>query len=124
MKKILTAVALAAAGTALGAGPAVWEWKLRPLNAEYVIYGGGLGDTYAPKRGDIRLAVYVSGKAAKEIFDSIGPDRNRANECGTEDGSRVRRRGEISCMLHPKQGYFCDFGFDLTTGKPHGGSIC
>ena len=124
MKKLLTALALVAAGTALGAGSTAWEWKLRPFNAEYAIYGGGLGDPYAPKRGDIRLAVYVSGKPAKEMFDAIGPDIKREGECGTEDGSRIRRRGEISCMLVPKQGHFCDFGFDLTTGRPHVASIC
>lgn len=124
MKKILTALALVATGTVLGAGTAVWEWKLRPLNAEYVIYGGDLGDPYAPKRGDIRLAVYVAGTPAKEIFDSIGPDIKNANGCGTDGGGRVRERGQISCTFVPKQGYFCDFGYDLTTGRPHVASIC
>jgi hypothetical protein len=89
---------------------------------DYVIYGGGLADPHAPATGDKHIAIWIKGRAAKEVFDALGSDLKDA--CGTEDGGRVRAKENVSCTYHRKDGYACDFGFDLTSGRSIGGSIC
>jgi hypothetical protein len=87
-----------------------------------VIYGGGLGDPYAPTPENKRIAFSVKGKAAKQMFDAMGPDLK--NVCGAEGGTRIREKDAVSCRFSKSDGYICDFGFDLTTGKSIGGSVC
>jgi hypothetical protein len=106
-------LAMAGAFVALAHGAQVWE---------YAIYGGDLGDTYAPTSSDARIAFYVRGRAAKEMFQTMGPDRK--SECGIEKGGRVRMKEHVACSYRPSDGYQCDFGFDLRSGKSIGGSIC
>lgn len=122
MKRIVFALAAAAVCTALAHSAQVWEWALRPAEVKYAMYGGDLGDTYAPTANDVRVAFYVRGQAAKEIFDAMGPDRK--SECGIEKGGRVREKEHVLCSYRPSAGYHCDFGFDLRSGKSIGGSIC
>lgn len=122
MKKILAGLALLACGAALGRSPQVWEFAFRPFQGNYAIYGGGLGDPYAPTRGDKHVSFEIKGPVAKEMFEAMGPDLKGV--CGTEDGGRIRQRAEVSCSYHRDDGYHCDFGFDLTSGRSIGGSIC
>lgn len=107
---------------ALAHGAQKWEWVTRPADTEYVIYGGDLGDTYAPVSKDVHVAFYVRGRAAREMFDVMGPDKK--SECGVEKGGRVRQKENVACRYRPSDGYECDFGFDLTSGRSIGGSIC
>ncbi len=122
MKRISGALILLAAGAAMGQGANAWNWVLRTADTKYVIYGGGLGDTYAPAPGDTHIAFYVRGAAAKEMFTAMGPDKK--SECGIERGGRVREKDHVACRYRPSDGYQCDFGFDLVLGKSIGGSIC
>lgn len=122
MRRIVFAVGLAGACVALAHSTQVWEWALRPAEVRYAIYGGDLGDTYAPTPNDVQIAFYTRGRAAKDMFDAMGPDRKGA--CGIEKGSRVRVKEHVSCSYRPSDGYECDFGFDLRSGKSIGGSIC
>jgi hypothetical protein len=64
----------------------------------------------------------VKGQVAKKMFDAMGPDLK--NVCGAEDGTRVREKDAVSCRPGKGGGHICDFGFDLTTGKSIGGSVC
>jgi hypothetical protein len=123
VKRILAAITMVATAAALAHGAPVWNMVLHPLTAQYTIFGGAFGDTYAPVAGDIRIAFYLRGAAARQMFDAIGPDKKKG-ECGTEEGRRMRERGDISCSHDPKQGYECDFGLDLTSGRSTNGSIC
>jgi hypothetical protein len=122
VKRFVLAFVSVAIFAALAHGAQEWEWMLRPAEARYVLYGGDIGDTYAPARNDVHVAFYVRGRAAKEMFDAMGPDRK--SECGIEKGGRVREKEHVACRFRPSDGYQCDFGFDLRSGKSIGGSIC
>ena len=122
MKKILAAAAILACGAAFSQSAKVWQFTFKPFSGTYSIYGGGLGDPYAPKVGDRNMKFSVEGQIAREMFNAMGPDLKGV--CGTEDGGRIRQRAEVSCSFRAKDGYQCDFGFDLTSGRSIGGSIC
>lgn len=93
-------------------------------DVSYRIYGGGLGDPTAPTPSDRKVAFSIEGKAAKQIFDAIGPDK--LDQCTQGSGMRVRHkdRERLTCTLSKENEYVCSFGFDLVTGKSVGGSIC
>jgi len=122
VKKTATVLGLVACGLALAQSTSSWKFGHRPFKGDYSIYGGGLGDPIPPKKGDKHMAFSITGQAAKDMFNAMGPDLKGV--CGTEDGGRIRQRAEVSCSYRPKDGYHCTFGFDLTTGKSIGGSIC
>lgn len=122
MKRSLAAIALLACGIAVAQGARKWAFDYRPFTGHYSIYGGGLGDPVAPTTTSKNMAFWITGPVAKQMFDAMGPDLK--DVCGAEDGNRIRQRAEVSCSFHPKDGYQCDFGFDLITGKSIGGSIC
>lgn len=122
MKLRIVVFAMTGTFVALAHAAQVWEWTLRTADVKYAIYGGDLGDTYAPSPNDARVAFYVRGRAAKEMFEAMGPDRK--SECGIEKGGRVREKEHVACSYRPSDGYQCDFGFDLRSGKSIGGSIC
>lgn len=122
MKRFVLAFVSVPVFAALAHAAHEWEWMLRPAEARYVLYGGDIGDTHAPAPNDVHVAFYVRGRAAKEMFDAMGPDRK--TECGIEKGGRVREKEHVACRFRPSDGYQCDFGFDLSSGKSIGGSIC
>ena len=113
---------IASACAAVAQGVQIWEWAPRSAEVKYVVYGGDLGDPYAATPRDVRVAFYVRGRAAKEMFEAMGPDRK--SECGIEKGGRIREKEHVACTYRPSDGYQCDFGFDLRSGKSIGGSIC
>ena len=96
MKLFVQVPILLAAFTVLAHGGEGWEWKTRPAEVTYVIYGGGLGDTYAPSAHDVHVAFYIRGRAAREMFDAMGPDKK--DQCGIEKGGRIREREHVACV--------------------------
>ena len=122
MKSRIVVLAMTGAVIALARGAQAWEWALRPAEVKYAIYGGDLGDTTAPTPNDVRVAFYVRGRVAKEMFEAMGPDKK--SDCGIEKWGRVRMKEHVACSYRPSDGYQCDFGFDLHSGKSIGGSIC
>lgn len=122
MKKLLPAFGLIVCSIAISQSPQGWQPVFKRFTGTYSIYGGGLGDPYAPKAGDRHIAFSVNGPVAQQMFNAMAPDLKAV--CGAEDGGRIRQRAEVSCSFHPKDGYHCNFGFDLTTGKSIGGSLC
>jgi hypothetical protein len=99
-----------------------WTWEYKPLRAIYSIYSGELGEREAPTKIDRKLAIRVTGQAAKEIFDSMYPDASET--CGDEKGERMRSKQNLWCSYHPRIGYRCYFGFDLRTGASIPGGDC
>lgn len=100
-----------------------WPAPSKPLKAaEYTIYSGELGNEQAPTKDDRKLAIDISGQAAKDIFDSIYPDAKVT--CSDEKGERFRRKGNIWCSFHPQRGYRCFLGFNLRTGQSIPGGSC
>ncbi len=99
-----------------------WTWEHKPLKASYSIYSGELGEEAAPTQTDRKLAIEVTGEAAKQIFDSMHPDFKPS--CSSEKGDRDRRKGDLYCTYHPNEGYRCFIGINLRTGKSIAGGIC
>ena len=87
-----------------------------------MIYGGGLGDVYAPKPGDAKLYLELSGEPARRMFDRLGQQAERKT-C-SEPNETYRRRGDIACTRSRGGKYSCELGFDLSTGKSANASIC
>ena len=94
----------------------------KPLQADYVIYSGDLGEQMPPTKTDRKISINVTGHSAKDIFDSIGPDLKAA--CNAGPGDRERRKGSVWCFYQPKSGFECYFGFDLRTGVSIDGGEC
>jgi hypothetical protein len=109
-------------GTASAGEQATDPAPTKPMEAEFSIYSGDMGDERAPTITDRKLAVEVTGQAAREIFDSIYPDAKVT--CSDEKGQRLRRKDRLWCSFSPSDGYRCYFGFDLRTGKSIGGASC
>ena len=101
-----------------------WSFNYRPAAVRYVIYGNSLGDTTPPSGSDQKIGFEVSGRAAREIFEAIGPDQK--DLCTSDPGIRFRAKDKekISCTRSRDGDYTCYFGFDLKSGKSIGGSIC
>ena len=56
--------------------------------AIYAVHGGTLADRQVPTQRDRKLSIVIDGPAAREIFDSIGPDMPET--CSGEKGGRTR----------------------------------
>lgn len=101
-----------------------WTGANRPLtSASYLVYSGEVGDRKPPTASDKKLAIAIRGQAARQIFESIGPDVKGVS-CSAEDDERMRSKGEIWCSYMPGDGYLCFLGFDLRTGQPYPGGSC
>ncbi|MDO8049915.1 hypothetical protein O3301_15715 [Janthinobacterium sp. SUN211] len=99
---------------------AIWEFVQKDVSGAYAIYGAYLDDAVAPVAGDTKVAFRLTGAAAKDMFDAIGPDMRD----GCPDPQiRIRNRDMLLCRHRPKDGYRCDFGFDLSTGLSIGGAV-
>jgi hypothetical protein len=119
---MLGAAAAAALSIAHAADPSSDPYGLwKPLQgAMYKVHSGIVADRTPPTATDRMLTVLVDGKAAKEVFDSIGPDVQPT--CGGEKGDRDRRRKGIYCTYHAEDAktkdgaYRCWIGVNLITG--------
>ena len=108
-------VSLAFAANTRGTWQPLQEGRYKIFSGETVAYGE------APTARDRKLSIVIKGQAAKEIFDSIGPDAR--DMCSLEKGDRERNRGGVQCMYTAKdanaagKGYRCWIGVDLLTGQ-------
>ena len=120
---VLFAAAPFAPASAGSQDNAVYAAPAKPLTAEYTIYSGSLGDEQAPTKTDRKLAIEITGEAAKDIFDSLYPDVQGVS-CSEEKGERMRRKGRVWCAYAPSGGYRCFVGFNLRTGESIAGGSC
>jgi hypothetical protein len=119
---VLGATTVVAFSFAHAAGPSSDPYGLwKSLQgAMYKIHSGSVADRTPPTAQDRTLTVLVDGKAAKEVFDSIGPDGQPV--CSGVNGDRDRRRKGIYCNYSAadaksKDGpYRCWVGVNLITG--------
>lgn len=99
---------------------AVWEFVQKDFSGSYAIYGAYIDEAVAPVAGDTKVAFRLTGAAARDMFEAIGPDMRN----GCPDAQiRIRNRDMLLCRHRPKDGYRCDFGFDLSTGLSIGGAV-
>ena len=124
MKKLLLLACIGALSQARasddGSG---WDEKYKPLQATYLIYSGEPGERAAPTKTDRKIAIIVDGRPAKDIFDSLYPDAKDVT-CTTEQGERLRRKGDIWCSYRPSNGYRCFLGYNLRDGQTNSGASC
>jgi hypothetical protein len=105
-----------------GAVSAAWIDMRGDFSGQYILYGGypDKESARAPSAGDTKIAFSIKGPAAKDMFDAIGPaprEMSRGEErCEKNPKIRTRDLDTIRCRYHPKDGYWCVFGFDLSTG--------
>lgn len=117
IRKSLPLLIAALAGVA--AAEAIDRYK--PLKGEFSIYSGELNDQSAPTPKERKISILVTGQAAKEMFDSMGPDEK--DSC-VATGDRSRSKKTLWCTYSRTDGYTCYFGFDLKTGNSIAGGIC
>lgn len=99
---------------------AVWQIVQKDFSASYAIYGAYPDAPVAPIAGDMKVAFRLTGAAARDMFDAIGPDL----AAGCPDPQiRLRNRDMLLCRHRPNDGYRCEFGFDLSTGLSIGASV-
>jgi hypothetical protein len=95
-----------------------------PLQGDYYVYGGTLGEMMPPTRKDRKVSFMFTGQLAKDLFNEIGPDVKKEAACSSADGYRERRRGDLSCIHIKGNEYSCTFGINVVSGKGTYGSIC
>lgn len=117
---------LSGAGAADLSGDPSGLWK--PFPGIFKIHSGVVADRALPTAKDRKLTVHVDGAAAREIFDSIGPDVQPT--CNGGQGDRDRRRKGVYCTFDPadvkaEQGpYRCWIGVNLVTGEAENNVSC
>nr|WP_233411003.1 hypothetical protein [Rugamonas sp. CCM 8940] len=97
---------------------AQWSGEWRPFHATYTIYSGELAERKAPTAAERTMTVAFKGQAAKDVFDSIGPDSHPG--CSQESGYRERNKRGVSCnytSVGTDRGYQCWIGLNLRTGE-------
>lgn len=99
-----------------------WTPEFKPFSGRYQVYSGSLSEKQPPTPADKQASVVLTGRAAKDLFDQIGPDVKDA--CSSDTGYRERRKGHLDCSYTKENGYQCFFGIDLRTGRSTYGSIC
>jgi hypothetical protein len=96
--------------------------------ATYKFHSGIVADHEPPTAKDSRLTIVLHGKAAKELFESIGPDQKET--CDDVTGDRERAKKGVSCtytasLVNDKDGPVkCWIGLDLKTGDTIGTISC
>lgn len=99
-----------------------WIFEYRTINAQMVVYSGGLGDPAKPLASEVKVSFHIQGKGAQDLFDHMGPDVR--NECGADPKVRVRMKEHLQCLRYSKSEYSCYVGFNLKDGKSIAGSVC
>lgn len=94
------------------------QWS--KLGGSYMIHSGGTAYAEPPTKTDSALSIHFEGKAAKEVFDQIGPDAKA--KCSSEQRDRERSKKGVSCIYtaklnDPKDSHYtCWVGINLRTG--------
>lgn len=122
--KILFSILLLLTGLSAAFASESSNTEHQPITGLYKIYGGGLGDETPPGARDKKVMFSITGAAARDVFEQIGPDKK--DNCKAGQGIRVRQRdgGNLFCLRSKEGNYKCNIGFDLITGKSIGGIIC
>jgi hypothetical protein len=86
-----------------------------------MVHSGGTAYAEPPTKADSALSVHFEGKAAKDVFDQIGPDLKV--KCSLEKRDRERTKKGVSCIYtaqlnDPKDfHYTCWIGINLRSGE-------
>jgi hypothetical protein len=101
--------------------------ELKNLDAQYRLTTKHLIDP-DPKDVRDRVAIYIEGKSAKEIYEAmLGPAQQM--DCdGSPSKERyfIKRAGGLECSFeeNAKEPYYCSVAITLDTGETADGYIC
>lgn len=118
------AIALVASGAQLDRPLPGWT----TFKSQYRIHAGQATRAEHSTSTGSAITVAFEGKAAKSVFDQMGPDAK--NRCSAEKGDRERRNKGALCTFTAKLDratdthYRCWIGVDLRTGEGHQGISC
>ena len=94
------------------------------MEAQYLLYSGAIGDPMPVEQHNAKLALAITGEAAEEIFQQIGPDLKDECDAGNESRFRTNDNVSVACQYHLQDGYLCYLGIDLVKGMPVNASVC
>jgi len=115
--------AIVAIGVACTAARADGYPGMQPLTGQWALAGATPVDPPAGERRDSHLRVFLTGEAARAIYDRL-PGLPAADPCG-EDGDQVKVAGGMQCArLSRAAGYECRFAIDLEHQAIVGGWAC
>ena len=124
MQTALMIVAVGLAG-ASAAALAANDTGTSPLQGDYMVYGGELGDQQPATERDTKISFWVKGALARHMFDAMGAVATVQDGCGEEESDSVRRiRGDVQCTREKSGATECNFGIDMRSGKSRNGQIC
>ena len=92
------------------------------LTGTYSIGTATLTDPVPGERKDVLVRLYLTGNAARDLFNAISSKPKR-DGC-FDDGTMTKTAGEIMCAKHPKGSYECWIGIDLKKNALANGFVC
>jgi len=92
------------------------------LTGTYSIGAASLTDPAPGDGKDVLLRLYLTGNAAKDLFNAISSKPKR-DEC-FDDGTMTKTSGELMCAKHPKGSHECWIGIDLKKKSLASGFVC
>ncbi|QJU60016.1 hypothetical protein HL653_21785 [Sphingomonas sp. AP4-R1] len=94
---------------------------LTGANAQVMITGPETIDPPANQKND-RAAVFLSGEAARKIYEAMPGATKRGDAC--EEGLRLRQSGGLVCTKHQAGQYACSVAIILQTGETRSVGAC
>ena len=92
------------------------------LTGTYSIGAASLTDPAPGEKKDALLRLYLTGNAARDLFNAIS-SKPRRDEC-FDDGTMTKTSGELMCAKHSKGSHECWIGIDLKKQKLAVGFVC
>jgi hypothetical protein len=129
MKRLLclvligSAALLKAQAAELNSSP---SWS--PMKAQYLLHSSHATYPESPSAMHRAITIAFEGKAAKAVFDQMGPDAR--TQCSASKGDRERRNKGALCTFTARvenpaaPHYRCWIGIDLRTGEGNQGVSC
>jgi hypothetical protein len=116
MAKVLAAVIAAALSGTASASPD----ELKPLEARYRIASGAILDPPPDEQKD-RVAIYIGGRAAADIFEAMPA---QARTVCDDQTLRAKTAGGLTCVRSQDGETDCSVAITLDQGRTEAASVC
>lgn len=101
------------------------EWYgAKSLKGSFQVYGGTLSEMLPPSAKDRKVSLRFTGLLAKDLFNQIGPDVEKADSCSSATDFPERRMVDVACVYTQADGYICYFDINVPAGNSTYGVIC
>lgn len=109
MRRSLLLIAVCGIATTVGGAPD--HYNPKKLTGTYSIGTMSLTDPAPGDAKDALLRLYLTGDAAKDLYNTIRVPPTK-DQC-FDDGTMSKTLGEVMCSRHPKGAHECWIGIDL-----------